>query len=119
MGQNALASEPASSVVTSEPAKKVTNETANEPADEMEVLLVSLRINQQMMQQPVVMLRTSSGEWWLPVPVLTLAKVKIPDAPLRRFNDADYIAAALLPIEVSNFDAATLFMDIQLRLALL
>ena len=122
MGQNAIASEPASSAVTSEPAneptnestKKVTNAPANEPADEMEVLLVSLRINQQMMQQPAVMLRNSSGEWWLPVPMLTLAKVKIPDAPLRRFNDADYIAAAAMPIEALNFDAATLFMDIRL-----
>lgn len=110
VSQNAIATVPDSSVVQNDPA----NNPSSVPASELEVLLVSLRINQQMMQQPVVMLRNASGEWWIPVPVLTLAKVKIPDAPVRRFNDTDYIAATSLPVEALNFDAATLFMDIRL-----
>ena len=102
VGQYAIATVPAQSVV------------ASDPASDLEVLLVSLKINQQMMQQPAVMLRNAAGEWWFPLPVLTLAKVKIPDTPVRRFNDADYIAATSLPIEALRFDAATLFMDIRL-----
>ena len=85
-----------------------------QPSAELEVLLVSLRINQQMMPQPALMLRTHTGEWWLPLPVLIEAKVRVPAAPLRRFNDVDYIAAAALPIESLQFDAATLFMDVRL-----
>lgn len=109
--QNAIAMVPDSSVLPND----LVNKLSSDPASDMEMLLVSLRVNQQMMQQPVVMLRAASGDWWLPVPALTLAKIKIPDAPLRRFNASDYIAAASLPIETLNFDAATLFMDIRLR----
>lgn len=102
VGQSVSATAPADVVITSD------------SASDMEVLLLSLMINQQMMQQPVVMLRNSAGEWWLPVPTLTLARVKLPDAPVRRFNETDYIALASLPIEAVNFDAANLRMDIRL-----
>ena len=110
VSQNVIATVLDSTVFPNDPA----NNPSSAPGGDMEVLLVSLRINQQMMQQPAVMLRNASGEWWIPVPVLTLAKVKIPDASVRRFNDTDYIAVASLPIEGLSFDAATLLMDIRL-----
>ena len=93
-----------------------TSANPSQPGAEtlIEVLLVSLRINQQMMQQPVLVLRAPSGEWWLPTTVLNEARVQLPEGPTRRFNDTDYIAATSLPVESLQFDAATLFMDLRL-----
>lgn len=85
------------------------------PAAELEVLLVSVQINRQMMPQPALMLRSTDGEWWLPLPLLVDAKLRLPEGPQRRFNETDYVAASSLPIDTLKFDAATLFMDIQLR----
>lgn len=99
---------------TSSAAEAPTATLAEGEVAEFEVLLVSLRINQQLLSQPAPLLRTASGEWWLPVPLLAEANLQLPAAPVRRFYDTDYIAASALPIERLQFDAATLFMDLQL-----
>lgn len=85
------------------------------PAADVEVLLVSLQINRQMMPQPALILRSPDGEWWLPLPVLVDAKLRLPDGPQRRFNETDYVALSSLAVDTVNFDAATLFMDLQLK----
>jgi len=116
----ALASDglPGGSEASTSEAQPTAETSANpsQPGAEtlIEVLLVSLRINQQMMQQPVLVLRAPSGEWWLPTTVLNEARVQLPEGPTRRFNDTDYIAATSLPVESLQFDAATLFMDLRL-----
>jgi len=116
----ALASDglPGGSEASTSEAQPTAETSANpsQPGAEtlIEVLLVSLRINQQMMQQPVLVLRAPGGDWWLPTTVLNEARVQLPEGPTRRFNDTDYIAATSLPVESLQFDAATLFMDLRL-----
>lgn len=83
------------------------------PPSGYEPLMLALRINSQALTQAVPVLRGTDGGWFLPVDLLRAANITLPDTPLRRFNDADYVDAQALGIRRLALDGAHQVLDIE------
>lgn len=80
-----------------------------------QVLVIALKINAQPIGTGVVALRTTEGDWLLPMTVLRAAHVVIPETPTLRFNEADYLSFAALGGTESTFDEQQQALDVRLN----
>lgn len=84
---------------------------------EHQLLVVAVNVNAQPVGQGVVVLRSATGDWWLPAATLRAANVAVPEAPGLRFNETEYIALSALGAATAEFDEATQSLDIRIDAA--
>ncbi len=76
---------------------------------------VALSVNGQVSAQAVVILRTDTGDWLLPVDAMRAANLRIPDSGTLSFNGSEYVPLSLLSPEDIRFDEARQLLELRLR----
>ncbi len=88
---------------------------ANPILRDHEALMLALRINRQAITEAMPILRTPNGGWLLPVAALRAAKIQIPDTPVLRFNESDYLALEIFDTSRIDLDSARQLLEIEFR----